>query len=322
MSFVDRQTTPWKHKEAFVNNIKLHYVEAEPARRPEISSFVNNKGSDEPPLVLLLHGFPEFWYSWRHQLHFLSKEGYRVVAPDLRGYNLSQKPSTGYNINTLSDDIQQLILHLVKRVPLTKQQRLHSETTSPVFLVGHDWGAAIAFAVAARFPDLIQKLVIMNGPNLMQVYSKPLSWQQWFRFYYVALFQCPLLPEFLLGVNHSWLSSRIIKNTAVVDCFDETTCDVFRNAMSQKGAHWCMLAYYRNMQTPQESRQHGKIKAPLLILWGEQDHALTPEVVGDAEEWTQDGDVEFVSIPNCGHWTQQEQPNEVNRHLLRFLSKK
>jgi pimeloyl-ACP methyl ester carboxylesterase len=258
-------------------------------------------GRREDPLILLLHGFPEFWYSWRQQIPALVTAGYRVAAPDLRGYNLSEKPAVGYDLNTLSQDIYELACLLTER---------------KVVVAGHDWGGAIAWAVAQRFPDKIEKLVISNAPPLGCLAG--CSWSQWLRLYYVAWFQVPCLPELFLGWSRGWL---LMRQLLQAPCFDDgdKTIEIYRDAISQPGALRCMLNYYRQIRTSvmQSQQHHGKVQCPVQVLWGIHDTYLTSEWLNSIPEVC-DGPLEMVQL-ECGHWTQQEVPDQVTRHMLLFL---
>lgn len=278
--------TSWRHEEAIVNGIRLHWVEA-----------------GAGPLVVLLHGFPEFWYSWRHQIPVLA-ERFRVVAPDLRGYNLSEKPQAGYDIETLTDDVRALI------------QALGEERA---VIVGHDWGGVIAWAFAARFPEATEKLVIMNAPHprrFQQTMSSGI--RQMLRSSYVLFFQIPRLPELLLGANRCWLLARAMQRSAVsTDTFTDEDLARYREAMSRPGALTAALGYYRAIvRTRRQTQQLGDVRSPTLVLWGKHDRALGIELAEGLEQWVPDITVQYL---DCGHWTQQEQPKEVNQHLMEFL---
>ena len=289
------RSTPWLHKEGVVNGVRLHWVEA---------------GNADAPLVVMLHGFPEFWYSWRHQLRDLSKEGFRVAAPDMRGYNLSEKPPSGYDIDTLTKDISEFIL-LLNRLAKDEEKK-------PVFLVGHDWGGIVAYSVAARFPHQVRKLVILNAPYLGFLQKESLSWRQWWNFWYIAFFQCPFLPEMMFGSFRSYLLAYGVKQAATVPCFDEATIRTYRDAMSQPKALSSMLEYYRNLRRScRQTEGHDRIKTPTIILWGTHDTFMEREIFESMDQYV-DATLEIIELP-CGHWVQQELPEEVTRHLLRYL---
>jgi len=277
---------PWTHNEGIVNGIRLHFVEA-----------------GDGPLVVLLHGFPEFWYSWRYQIPALA-ERFHVVAPDMRGYNTSEKPPAGYDIETLTDDVRALIA---------------AQGEERAVVVGHDWGGVIAWAFAARFPDMTAKLVILNAPHpgRMQrsLSSNP---RQWLRSSYVLFFQIPWLPEVLLGRNRCATLARAMRRSARDSAaFSDEDLERYRTAMSQPGALHAALAYYRVVfRTRRQSQQYRDVPAQTLVLWGVHDTALGRELAEGLEEWVPNVTVRYL---DCGHWTQQERPDEVNAALQSFL---
>jgi pimeloyl-ACP methyl ester carboxylesterase len=276
----------WEHNEAIINGIRLHWVQA-----------------GEGPLVVLLHGFPEFWYSWRHQIPVLSTR-FRVVAPDMRGYNLSEKPHFGYDIETLTADVRALIRSLGEEKAI---------------IIGHDWGGVIAWAFAARFPDATEKLVIMNAPHPGRFQRSLTSGLgQMLRSSYVLFFQIPRLPELLLGANRCWALARVMRRSAKhADAFSDEDLERYRDAMSRPGALTAALGYYRAIfRTRRQTQQLGDVQAATLLLWGEEDRALGRELTEGLEQWVPNLTVHFLE---CGHWTQQELPNEVNRYLVEFL---
>jgi pimeloyl-ACP methyl ester carboxylesterase len=274
---------PWTHHEQIVNGIRLHWVE---------------QGTG--PLVLLLHGFPEFWYSWRRQIPVLA-ERFRVVAPDLRGYNLSEKPPTGYDLNTLSDDVRELVRAL-------GEERAH--------VVGHDWGGGVAWAYAMRFPEATGKLAVLNAPHPARFLEAARRPRQLLRSSYMIFFQLPLVPEALLGANRAWAIARMLRRTAVrTEAFSDEDLERYREAMSRPGALRSALNYYRAIR-PNRLPQDLTVRAPTLVLWGVHDQALGRELTEGLERWVPDLTVRHL---DCGHWTQQELPEEVNEALLEFL---
>jgi len=276
---------PWTHHEDIVNGIRLHWVE-----------------QGEGPLVVLLHGFPEFWYSWRHQIPALAAR-FRVVAPDMRGYNLSEKPPKGYDPQTLTDDVRALIEHL-------GHQR--------AVIVGHDWGGLIAWAFAIRFPEATETLVILNAPHPGRFMEAVRTPRQALRSSYVLLFRTPGLSELLLGANRCWALARGMRRSAVnKDAFPDEVLERYREAMSRPGALTAALKYYRHASLSKLPPDLS-VRAPTLILWGEHDQALGRELTEGLERWVPDLTVRYL---DCGHWTQQERPEEVNRALLEFLDR-
>ena len=276
---------------ANVNGIKLHYAKA---------------GTGDK-LVLLLHGFPEFWYSWRHQLAGLSDQ-YTVVAPDLRGYNLSDRPSniSDYKVDHLVQDVAGLIRHF---------------DMGPAALVGHDWGAAIAWTFAARHPELLWKLAALQVPP-MPVWKKNQTAKQFFASWYMFFFQLPYLPELIIGHNDFALLSNSLKETTAVPGIiaDEDIAE-YKKIWRQPGAMTAMLNYYRANLLGRLFSSGGepqKITVPTLFIYGEKDTAVMPETVAGIENMI-DGYYQEHRIPHAGHWVQQEVPDEVTQTLRRFL---
>lgn len=274
------------HRQEIVNGIRLHWVEA-----------------GAGPLLVLLHGFPEFWYSWRHQIPLLAKR-FRVVALDMRGYNLSEQPAAGYDIDSLTDDVLALT-------------HLFGEERAVV--AGHDWGGVVAWAFAARFPEVTSKLVIMNAPHpgrfQQSLSSNP---RQLLRSGYVFFFQVPFVPELLLGANRCWALARAMRNSAASpDAFSDADLERYREAMSRPGVLKAALAYYRAVfRNRRQSQQYREVPAETLVLWGVHDTALGRELADGLAQWVPNVTVQLL---DCGHWTQQERPDEVNAALERFL---
>jgi len=282
-------TETWQHKEIITNGIRMHYV---------------TQGSG--PLVILLHGFPEFWYSWRYQIPFLAEHGYTVVAPDLRGYNDTDKPRTGYDVGTLIRDIAGLITGL-------GQQR--------AIIVGHDWGGVLAWAFAAAYPHMTERLIVMNAPHpqaMMREFRTP---SQLRKSWYIFFFQLPWLPEYVLLRNNANEIGRMLRGAALQkSVFPREVTARFQQAMSKPGAMTAALNYYRQVfrRLPVSSNDpRARITTPTLLIWGEQDIALGIGLTKGLEQWV--GDLEIKYIPDSGHWVQQEQPEEVNQYILEFL---
>jgi pimeloyl-ACP methyl ester carboxylesterase len=282
----------WQHRYVEVNRIRLHYVT-----------------QGEGDLVLLLHGFPEFWYSWRYQIPALSRY-FKVVVPDLRGYNESDKPAHGYDLDTLTADIQGLIGSL-------GYKRAH--------IVGHDWGGAIAWHLAQKFPQLLDRLAILNAPHpqrFLQELSTNLD--QLRRSWYILAFQIPGLPEWLIQQNMREFVKNIFQGLAIrKGAFSTADTEVYRTALEKPGALVAALNYYRQMLSPQSwwhhwGRSPEPITVPTLVLWGEDDAFLSHSLTEGLDQLIQ-APFQLKLVPHCGHWIQQEVPQTVNRELLSFL---
>jgi len=258
------------------------------------------------PLIVLLHGFPEFWYSWRFQIPFLAEHGYTVVAPDLRGYNDTDKPRKGYDIPTLLRDIKGLI----KGLGQTK-----------AIIVGHDWGGALAWAFAINYPGMTERLIVMNAPHPAAMMREMRTLKQLRKSWYVFAFQIPWLPEYMLGRNHANEIGRMLRGAAVQKSafpYEETA--KYQDAISKPGAIKAALSYYRQLfwrLSFSFKSYEIRIDVPTLLIWGEQDIALGIELTTGLERWV--NDIEIKRIPDSGHWVQQEQPDKVNQYMLEFL---
>jgi pimeloyl-ACP methyl ester carboxylesterase len=283
------------------------------------------------PLVILLHGFPECWYSWRHQIAALAPR-FRVVAPDLRGYNESDKPAgvAAYAMSELVADVAGLVEAFGERQAV---------------IVGHDWGGAIAWTFAMERPEATRRLVVMNCPH-PAIFSQHLraNTRQLARSWYMFFFQIPGLPETLLGLGGARAVGDGIRRSLVrQDALTEEDVRVLREAASRPGALHSAINYYRAAFRSPEARAswpewlrrfvHGdrpqpstrarledwpKIAAPTLVVWGENDVALGKELTLGMEP-LMTGPFEIKYIPLCGHWVQQEQAELVNGYLLDFL---
>ncbi len=279
----------WQHRDIITNGIRMHYVT-----------------QGEGPLVVLLHGFPEFWYSWRHQIPFLAEHGYMVVAPDLRGYNDTDKPRKGYDVPTLLRDIVGLIKGLGREKAI---------------IVGHDWGGILAWEFAIRYPEMTERLVAMNAPHPAAMRREFRTLKQLRKSSYMFFFQLPWLPEYVLLRNHANEVGRTLRgNAGQKSVFSREETAIYQQAMSKPGAATASLNYYRQIFRRPPSPSTGKnpyVRVPTLLIWGEQDRALGIELTTGLEQWVDH--LEIRRIPDSGHWVQQEQPEKVNRYVLEFL---
>jgi pimeloyl-ACP methyl ester carboxylesterase len=270
--------------------VRLHYAEA-----------------GEGPLVVLLHGFPAFWYSWRHQIPALAAAGFHVVAPDMRGYNLSDKPSgwRAYDTDLLADDIAGLIRHF-------GVERAH--------IVGHDWGAMVAYTVAMRHPDMVERLAILNAPHPARLLAAFRTLRQLKKSWYIFLFQIPCAPERLLARDDFSFAKRSLRAGAS-KAFSDGDLELYVEAWSQPGALTGMINYYRAAlrRWPRAApSKMSPIQASTLVIWGERDSYLGAELAEPESRWVPNVRVE--RLPNSAHWVQLDAPERVNELLIGFLS--
>jgi epoxide hydrolase 4 len=279
------------HRYADLGDVRLHYVEA-----------------GEGPLVLLLHGFPQFWYQWRHQVPVLVKAGFRVVAPDMRGYNLSDKPPgvQAYHVGLLARDVERLILACGER------------TAS---LVGHDWGAIAAWIAAMRYPRRVGRLAILNVPHPVRFLDGLLSPVQLLRSSYAFFFQIPRLPERVIRAgDFALLRSALGTDPVRPGAFSEEDIERYVEAISRPGALTSTINYYRALlRYPRETRALlQKVEAPVLVIWGERDRFLSRRLAEPPHLWVPNL-VRVKRLPDASHWVAEDRPLEVNALLLDFL---
>ncbi|NET40509.1 alpha/beta fold hydrolase [Okeania sp. SIO2B3] len=292
MSLLESQ---WQHFFVDTNNVRLHYV---------------TQGEGE--LVILLHGFPEFWYSWRYQIPALARH-YKVVVPDLRGYNDSEKPDNGYDLDTLAADIRGLI----ERLGYVKAH-----------IVGHDWGGAIAWHLAQKFPQCLNRLAILNAAHPQKLIQEITgNIDQLRRSWYILAFQVPGIPEWLIQQNLREFIKGFFQGQAIrKSVFSTEITQIYQAALEKPGALVSAINHYRQFLLPQNwlknfYPQPSLITAPTLVLWGKEDSFLSQKLTEGLDKliaapfW-------LKVIPECGHWIQQEVPHTVNRELLDFLQKK
>ena len=264
-------------------------------------------GPQDGPLVILLHGWPEFWFSWRKQIPALAGAGYRVVAPDQRGYNLSDKIGP-YDIFTLAQDTANLI------AACGREQ---------AFVAGHDWGAAVAWSTAILHPERVKKLAIFNVPHpaLMLGGLRTAGLRQALKSYYIYFFQIRRLPEWLLSRNEYAGLRRLLQSTSRPGTFSRRELDFYADAWSQRGTLTASLGWYRALpQTAMSSRRselNQKVPAPTLIQWGEQDVALDLSLAIKSLNWCKQG--QLIRYPRATHWVHHEEVTEVNARLVSFF---
>ncbi|MGD8584406.1 MAG: alpha/beta hydrolase [Chloroflexota bacterium] len=280
-----------EHEFVYANGLRLHVVKS---------------GPTEGPLVLLLHGFPEFWYGWHRQIPALAAAGFRVWAPDQRGYNLSDKPRgvAAYGINHLADDI----LALVKT---SGRDRVH--------LAGHDWGAVVAWWVARLFPERLNRLVIMNGPHgsvmKRQLRESP---DQRRRSWYMLFFQLPFIPELALARGRWQTGLNILRSTSRPGAYSDADLEMYRRAWSRPRAMTSMINWYRALRIRPTRRASRRVSAPTLMIWGARDTALGQEIARSSIEYCDVG--RLVMLEDATHWVQHDQPQIVNQLLVEHFT--
>lgn len=285
-----------KHRYANLDGIRLHYVTA-------------GKGK----LILFLHGFPEFWYAWRHQLREFSRS-YKAVALDMRGYNLSDKPEgiQQYQTKYLVEDIRAFAEHLGSK---------------KFILVGHDWGGAVAWAFAIRRPDYLEKLVIINAPH-PAIFNRELRGNpaQQKASQYILLHRSAKAEEILSHDNYAALSSAVLENGIKQGYFTQKDKREYLKAWAQPGALTGMLNYYRAAQLGSFTGDNDEastaiksliVKVPTLVIWGEKDTYLLPGNLEGIEEFVIN--LTIKRIPDGSHWVIHEKPALVNTYIHEFI---
>jgi pimeloyl-ACP methyl ester carboxylesterase len=283
----------WQHRFTETNGIRMHYVE---------------QGEGFP--VLLLHGFPELWYSWRYQIPALAGAGLRAIAPDLRGYGETDKPEglEFYDIHHLVGDLVGLLDSLgLKRT----------------VIVGHDWGGIIVWQMALMHPDRVERVISLNTPFQRRGRVRPTEAFRQLpdgRFNYILYFQeAGRAERDILPDLKNWLDTTMRRIAVEHSFITEETIKVFADAF-QKGGITGPLNYYRNIDHNWETTAHladRQITMPALMICAENDPILTPQSAEGMERFVPNLSKRLVK--NCGHWTQQERPEEVNRIILEFL---
>ena len=280
----------WQHGFVKTNGINLHYV---------------SEGSGK--LMLMLHGFPEFWYSWRHQIEEFSGD-YHTVALDLRGYNDSDKPEPqqAYQMSEFIEDIKGVITGLGYR---------------DCILVAHDWGGAIVWYFAYAYSEMVEKLIVLNIFYLAKFAQGLRTSEQLLKSWYIFAFQIPWLPEFLFQLNDYQAIKEAFSGMAVdKTAFSQADLNAYRDAAAKPGALTAMVNYYRGIFSSlfqNEFQEWQILDIPTLTIWGEEDTALGKELTYGTEAYVKDWQIKY--IPHCSHWVQQEQPALVNSYLRQFL---
>ena len=274
---------------AEVGDVTLHYVEA-----------------GDGPLIVLLHGFPEFWFGWRLQIAPLAAKGFRVVAPDLRGYNLSSRPDgvEAYTADVLADDI----------VGLVRERGAES-----ALVVGHDWGGTVAWTMAMNHPEVVDRLAILNAAHprkLQQGLHHPSQLRKSWYFFFFAL---PGLPEEVVEARN-WHFFRHFLEDAQPPYTDEEI-DRYVEAWSQPGSATAMINYYRASVRQSQKKAEAalrSISAPTLVIWGEKDQYLGPDLAEPEHDDVPNLD-RVERLANASHWVHHDEAEQVNQLLGDFF---
>jgi len=262
-------------------------------------------GPPDGPLIVLLHGFPEFWYGWRHQILPLAEEGFRVVAPDQRGYNGSGKPDgvAAYHLDELAADVAALV---------------EACGRDSADVVGHDWGGLVAWWTAIKHPERVRRLAVLNAPHPIAArkYMKR-HWAQLLRSSYIGFFQIPRLPDRLLSRRGFVPLERAMVRSAPPEIFRPHDLKAYREAWSQPGALTAMLNWYRALRKLRGRGIDLRVRQKTLIVWGDRDRFLEFGLAEASARFCDDARI--VRIERASHWLQHERPRRVNAELLAFL---
>lgn len=265
----------------------------------------------EGPLVVLLHGFPDFWYTWRHLIGPLAAAGYHVVAPDMRGYHTSGKPEgiQNYRLDVLARDVADLI---------------DAVGGGPATVLGHDWGGIVAWHTALRHPDRVGKLVVLNAPPPFGLAAHLPPPDQLLRSWYVFSFQLPALPEAMLSFNDfAMLRNALQQGTRNKHAYTKEDWDRYETAWRQPGALTAMVNYYRALawhgplEMASAVSRSGGFQGPVLILWGDQDPFIARQLAEPDPRRVPN--TEVVHFPDAGHWVHLDRASEVTNQLITFL---
>lgn len=274
--------------------VKLHAVAAGPI---------------DGPVVVLLHGFPEFWRGWHLQIPLLVQAGYRVIVPDQRGYNTSDKPLdvVDYRLDRLAGDVVGLLDHL---------------GVSRACIAGHDFGASVAWWVAAFHPDRVRSVAVLNVPH-PKVMQKKLqgSLRQMLKSWYMFFFQLPGVPEWWFARKNFRFGERVLLASSRRGTFGPADLEAYRRAWSEPGAVRAMIHWYRaafRFRLPETTSAGWRVSPPVLILWGEDDRFLSVEMARESLGYCARG--RCVLLPGVSHWIQHEEPARVADELIRHFS--
>jgi pimeloyl-ACP methyl ester carboxylesterase len=295
MALVSGICSPLEFRVFHINGIALHVVLAGPA-------------SGKP--LVFLHGFPEFWFAWRLQIDHFVSSGYRVIIPDQRGYNLSDKPAGigSYSIDLLAKDVVGV---------------LDTLTDSKAFVVGHDWGAGVTWYLAARYSERVSRAAMLSVAH-PRIFIKNLIMNpaQLRRSWYLFFFQLPWLPEFVLRRQDWALLVRMLRDTSPRGVFSDRDLEQYKKSWAKKGALTAMLNWYRAaLLRPSRfavDPEASRVKVPALLIWGKNDQFAGEAMARESLQYCDDGHLEMFETAT--HWVQHEQPARVNNLLSQFFA--
>lgn len=280
-----------EHSFLQLKNLKLHCV---------------SNGDRNKPLILFLHGFPEFWYSWRYQLPEFGRN-YFAVAIDMRGYGDSDKPKgiIDYSVDKLVNDVKEVVNTLGK---------------DKCILVAHDWGGLVGWLTAAQYPQMVEKLIILNAPHWKYfMESIQSSWKQFFMSWYIFFFNIPYLPELRLRSNDLRSIEILFKKVA-----NDEEIDAYKYNFSKPDGFSGPINYYRAIQRGYghqfiEKVKSKRITSPTLVIWGKNDIALSTSLAHQSCKACDDYSIKIID--DCSHWTPFDKPDLVNKYIEEFLNK-
>jgi pimeloyl-ACP methyl ester carboxylesterase len=287
--------SPLESRVFHINGIALHVILAGPA-------------SGKP--LVFLHGFPEFWFAWRHQIDHFVSSGYSVIIPDQRGYNLSDKPAgiASYSIELLAKDVVGV---------------LDTVTDSKAFVVGHDWGAAVSWYLAARYSERVSRTAMLSVPH-PRIFIKNLiiNPEQLRRSWYILFFQLPWLPEYILRRRDWALLVGTLRNTSPPGVFSDSDLEQYKKSWAKTGALTAMLNWYRAaLLRPSKfalDPEASRVKVPALLIWGKNDQFAGEAMARESLQYCDDGHLEMFETAT--HWVQHEEPARVNTLLSQFFA--
>lgn len=296
-------------KTSYEKDLRIHYREEKPD---------NPKG-----LIIFLHGFSQYWYVWKPYLSHFSKEGFHVVAPDMRGFNDSDKPhaKSSYDMKYLMNDVLELMHHC---------------GYEKAIIVGHDWGGSVVWELAEHYSEKIDAAIVINSPHrgsyAANIRKNPLlNLRQMLRSWYIYFFQLPLLPEWAMRCcNFAWLEHNFRSWARKKDAFSNEDIEHYKAALRKPGALTSTINYYRAntfgdfgmgvVRAAMGRKQFGKIPVPSLLLWGDQDPPLDRRLTENMEMFFT-GTFKAVHIKDASHWVLHEHFERVCKEIGSFIDR-